>query len=325
MVFLLCVSCGASGFFDQCVAQEQGVDAPSASVLQEEDMVDEVHAGVSQGVLATAEWLDSFFDDRRVEGEANKSRLKLNFTGFAEEGELLGYDFKFRLRLAFPRTEDKLNLIISGDPEDDFSFDDESQRNIRARFEEGETDGGIAALQYFIKAARDRNISLKAGLRFKDITPVLFVGPRYRRSIALNDWTLRFTQRIRWFTDRGWDSSTRFDLERPLSERFFFRTTTEGIWKQEESGYFYNYRMLLFQPLSEKRSLSYEWNNFFQTHPDNRLQETNLRLRYRQNIWRKWLFFDVAPQAAFLKDRDFNISPGIIFRLEMIFGYIRES
>jgi hypothetical protein len=300
-------------------------DAPSSSAPQEEGMADEVHAGVSQSILATAEWLDSFFDDRRIEAEANRSRLKLSFTGFAEEGELLGFDFKFRLRLAFPRMQDKLNLIISGDPDDDLSFDDEAQRNIRARVEEGQTEGGVAALQYFIKAARDRNISFQTGLRLNGITPVMFLGPRYRQSIALNSWTMRFTQRIRWFTDKGWDSNTRFDLERPLSEQFFFRATTEGNWTQDESGYFYNYRMLLAQPLSESRSLVYEWNNFFQTEPDNRLQETNLRIRYRQNIWRKWLFFEVAPQAAFLKDRDFNISPGIIFRLDMLFGYSREG
>lgn len=320
-LFLLCVLSVSCGLPDMGIAQPQASDADSTAGQKENGMVDEVHANVSQRVLSTSQWLDSFFDATRYEAEANKSRLKLSVTGFAEESELLGFDFKFRLRLALPRMQNKLNLIVSGDPDDDPSFDDQAQRNIRTNIEEGRTEGGVAALQYFIKSARDLNISFQTGLRFDGITPVLFLGPRYRKSIPLEDWTLRFTQRIRWYTDDGWDANTAFDLDRPLSERFFFRVSTEGSWRQEESGYFYNFRTFLAQPLSERKSLVYEWNNFFQTEPNNRLEETNLRLRYRQNIWRKWMFFDVAPQLAFLRDRDYKISPGIILRLDMLFGY----
>lgn len=322
-VLLLCVVYGSSGIVGICAAPPKASDAKSSPVQKEKGMVDGVHAEVSQSVLSTSEWLDSFFDDTRFEGESNKSRLKISVTGFAEEGALLGYDFKFRLRLALPRLENKWNLVISGDPDDDPSFYDEAQRNIRSDIEEGRSDGGVAALQYFFKSARDLNISFKTGFRFNGITPVLFLGPRYRKSISLNDWTLRFTQRFRWFTDRGWDENTAFDLERPLAESLFFRASTEGSWRQDESGYFYNFRTFLAQPLSVRRTLSYEWNNFFQTEPNNRLEETNVRVRYRQNIWRKWMFVDVAPQLAFLKERDYSLSPGIIFRLEMLFGYFQ--
>jgi hypothetical protein len=322
-IFLLCVMYCAS--IDIITAQSQTSDAESSAAPQQKSMVDDVHDGVSDSVLTTAAWLDSFFDDRRFEAETNKSRLKLSLTTFAEEGDLLGFDFTFRLRLALPRLENKWNLIVSGDPDDDPSFDDQEQRNIRTNVQEGRTEGGVAALQYFIKSARDINISFQAGLRLNGFTPVAFLGPRYRKSIALDDWTLRFTQRVRWFTDDGWDSNTAIDLERPLSERLFFRASTEGSWSQVERGYFYNFRTFLAQPFSERRSLVYEWNNFFQTEPNNHLEETNLRLHYRQNIWRQWMFIDVAPQIAFLNDRDYDVSPGIIFRLEMLFGYYDEG
>ena len=47
-------------------------------------------------------------------------------------------------------------------------------------------------------------------------------------------------------------------------------------------------------------------------------------MRYRQRIWRKWLFFEVNPQVAFRNDDDFRNTPGIEFRLEASFGGLEE-
>ncbi len=280
---------------------------------------------MSGGVLATANWIDSFFDDNRIESEGSRTRFKVTFKTFTEEGELIGFDTRARLKLVLPHFEDKLQLIVSGDPDDDFDIENAPDRDIREEIGEKQDNGITTTLQYFLKETRRRNISFQTGLKISRFEPVVFFGPRYRQTIDLDPWALRFTQRLRWFTDKGWDSNTSIDLERPLLERFFFRTSTEGIWTQDKSGYFYNLRFLLFQPLSKKRTLSYEWNHFFQTEPNNQLNEMNLRLRYRQRVWRDWLFFEAAPQAAFLKERSFKISPGMIFKLEVVFGYYRQE
>ncbi len=309
--------------YPTCWAQSN--DSPEQDRIQNQTAIDGAHATMSKGVLATANWIDSFCDDSRIESEDTRTRFKVTFTAFSEEGELIGFDIKPRLKLVLPRFEDRLQLIVSGDPDDDFSNENAPDRDIREEIGEKEDNGVTTTLQYFLKETRRRNISFQTGLRISGFAPVLFLGPRYRQTIDLDPWALRFTQRLRWFTDKGWDSNTRIDLERPLLGRFFFRTSTEGIWTQDKSGYSYNLRFLLFQPLSEQRTLSYEWNNLFQTEPNNQLNETNLRLRYRQRLWRDWLFFEIAPQAAFLKERSFKISPGMIFRLEVIFGYYRQG
>ena len=66
--------------------------------------------------------------------------------------------------------------------------------------------------------------------------------------------------------------------------------------------------------------LRYEWINKFQTKPDNHLDEIVFKFGYRQRIWRKWLFFEIVPQASFPDDRDFEFVPGILFRIETNFG-----
>lgn len=307
-------------FAAECEDCESQSKMPNPSTEQQRSMVDETHAIVSRQILTTANWLDSFFYDDRLESESNRSQAKLTFASFIEEGNLIGFDFKARFKLVLPHLEDKVHLVVSGDRDDEDRFNEELQE-IRERSESQDNEDITAALQYFFKATREKNISLQSGLRLSGIKPVLFLGPRLRRTIDFDPWALRLTQKIRWYTDTKWYFNTLVDFERPIFERFFFRSTGEGTWSNDEEGYFYNFRFLLFQPLSERRSLSYEWNNYFETQPNNRLKDIYLRVRYRQNFWRKWLFYEVAPQAGFLRDTDFSISPGIIFKLELIFGH----
>jgi hypothetical protein len=39
---------------------------------------------------------------------------------------------------------------------------------------------------------------------------------------------------------------------------------------------------------------------------------------------RKWLFFEIVPQLSFPRERDFEAVPGILLRIEGIFGYLEE-
>jgi hypothetical protein len=41
---------------------------------------------------------------------------------------------------------------------------------------------------------------------------------------------------------------------------------------------------------------------------------------YRQSIWRRWLFFEIAPQVSFPESDDLDFTPGILFRIETIIG-----
>ena len=285
-------------------------------------MADDFQALISEKLRASANWLDSFFRDERTEIEENKTTLKLRFSSFSEEGEGADFNTRVRLRLVLPELEDKLHIEIigEGDPDKDATkkydnllerqgeIDDESDKNLNL------------ALRYFIKSAREKNISFNLGARLNDLTPVVYGGPRYSISKNFDPWLLRFTQEVKWFTDEGWESKTRLDYERSLTKDLFFRTSTAGYWYQGEDGYFYNVNFYLYQILDEDQALEYSWNNFFKTRPNHELYEIIVHAEYRKRFWREWLFFEVRPQIAFREEDDFEPRAGITLALEAIFG-----
>lgn len=303
---------------------EEPVEYPVDGISPQESIVvavvDSTHRIISESVTGTARWIDSFFSDPRIENEIGKSRLKVRFSLFAEEEEGTEYDVHTNLRLHLPVLEDRLHLLVAGDPEDENDFRAASGSEWHTPELADREEAVSASLRYYLIQTLARNVSLRGGLRLRSGTPTLFLEPRFRQSVPLDPWLFRFTQRFIAFTNGELQARTSFDLDRQLHSSLFLRTAAEGSWFSDEHGYFYSLGVSLFQPLDHWRVLEYSWGNAFQTHPHHRLEETVLRVRYRQRIWRDWLFYEVVPQLAFPREKNFSAAPGILLRLEMIFG-----
>ena len=289
------------------------------------DLVDALHGGISRGFLTSATWLDSFFGDERYEAEVNQSYLKVRFDAFREGSG--GMDYlrpNFDLRLVLPQLRHKTRLVISGDPNADVDLPSSQPGPPATQLAKGPDRNVTTALQVVPLDTKRSNFSIRAGVKLHDGKLELLLGPRYRYLVHYGPWDVRFTQEEIWTTDIGWQVRSRFDVERPLPKDLFFRTSLEGVWTENVHGYPYALSFLLRQPLDSDRALQYEWVNSFQTRPTDVLTEELFVFRYRQRFWRDWLFLEIAPQVRFPRDRGFEFTPGILFRLEMVFGDIRN-
>jgi len=298
---------------------------PSASESTDSGLVDTLHGGISRGFLTSATWLDSFFGDERYEAEINRSYLKVRFDAFREGST--GMDYRrpnFDLRLVLPQLRKKTRLVISGDPNDRDDATPAQPGGPGTNIAQTPERNLTTSLQYFPVETNRSNFSLRAGVKLHNGKLAVLAGPRYRYLVPLDPWALRFTQEFVWSTDQRWQSRTTFDFERTLPNDLFFRMTLEELWSENVIGYPYALSFLLRQPLDHNRAIQYEWVNSFQTHPTNELDEELLVFRFRQRFWRDWLFLEIAPQLRFSRDRAFEFTPGILFRLEMVFGNIQN-
>lgn len=281
--------------------------------------VDKGHAGASERVQRLGAWVDRFFADENYEAEVNESWLRIRLDSFSELYEGTDLDAKARLHLKVPALNKRLRfeILSPGEPDDLGATGGNDTGSPPPGAAEEKTS---AAVSYVYRALKERSIIARLGLNFDGYTPDPYVGGRYRELVSLNDdWNFRFTQRLRFYTLDGLESRTSLDFERALKEDMLFRTSLNGTWLQEYPDYFYSLGFALFRPLDEKSAVEYQVINSFKTDP-HRLDDITVRIRHRQKIWRDWLTFEVAPQVSFGDDRDFEPTPGILFRLEATFG-----
>lgn len=283
--------------------------------IEIDELVDETQEQATKVLLSAAQWFDSFFDDTRFVAEENRSRAKLRLeTSYHEED---GFDISpsIRWRIHLPKLEEKLNLVIfaSDDPDDpidsNVSSDPSSAQTVRSDF--------AAALQYFIKTTDKYNISTSFGGSFD----YLYAGLRYRYFKDFGKWQGRFVERIRYYTDDGWENYNSLDIEREFLDKYLYRNSAVLYIREDDDSLDHSISFSLFQFLNDTRALAYEWTNRFETDPSYQLADLILRLRYRQQGHREWLLYEISPWVNFPEDNDYNAQFGLRFTLEAKFGY----
>lgn len=282
--------------------------------------LDILHHDISQRLLATAVWLDSFFEDERVEKETNQSYIRVRYDVFQEESAEITVRPTIGVRLALPELEKKAHLIITADEPDSTANTPAPAGITGERIGKTDDRNVTTAVHYIFRDTEEQNFIMRTGAQFSDGSPVLFIAPRYRYFVPFTTWGFRFTQEAVWKTDTKWQVDTLFDLERQLPRGVFFRSSLGGTWLDGTNGYFYSLSFSLRQPFGPQHALDYSWVNSYQTRPVYELTEILLSVRYRQKIWRDWLFYEVAPQLRFSRTEHFKGIPGVLFRFEMFFG-----
>jgi hypothetical protein len=267
---------------------------------------------VSLKVDKTANWFDSFFDDSHQVAEDASTRVRFRPELFLRQEQGAKVRVKVAAKVNLPNLSRKMSLVIGGD-DGTGDFDNSLDDTL---------EGASIGVQAFGKQTKKWNLSLTAGVTLDDFA--LFAGPRARYLHPLGDSSqIRFIQIFRWFTNNGWDTRSRLDFDHVFSNGIFFRQTVDGrrrADKYDEEGFRTRVSTLVNQRLSNSSGLQYEWFTIFHTEPDSHVDSTTVALRYRKRYKYDWLFFEVVPQLAFEDEFDWDINPGIRFRVEVIFG-----
>lgn len=294
---------------------EQGEDIP---ILKQENelMLDKTQAEASVLLYEVSEWIDSFFDDGRFNEEENASRATLKLAVGYSKNDDVEIQPRLNVRLKLPKLSSRANLILEA--AEDSDFDDEDSPDNNFSDDHSDDDGGEfrVALRWFLTESDTSNVAFDAGGSWN----YLYGSFRLRTLQEFGDWQGRFTNRLRWYTDDGWENRATYDLEKRINDDFFFRATSKFNYYEEEDGFPHSQHFRLYQVLSSIQAISYETAFYMETEPSYKLSDLQLIFKYRQRFLRDWLMLEISPRATFPEkyDRDFN--PGIFFTLEASFG-----
>lgn len=293
------------------------------------DIAEEAHSWLSESLLRGTTNADNFFNDERYSWENNKSRVTLrsNFDFIGDHG----FEFKpqGKINLAMPGFGKRMRFITNEteDDENGVRESDENETNV--------------ALRYIALATRKYALSADLGISTRGSPAVQFFGrANLRRNFNLSEtWKGRLEDRLYWYNDSKWRNDFRWYFERELSEKFLFRSRTRFDFMQDRnSNVFPQQSFILYQMINNRTAIAYEAiaekvfaeNSVYDS--DEFLQSCGekcdhflLRLRFRQSIGYPWLFYEVWPTANWTEERDYEFSPSIRFRLEIVLGNLPKT
>ena len=279
---------------------------------------DSSHAVMNTVFCEPALWFDSFFGSDRVLEETGGTYVRWRNDFVQTEGQGSKFTTNLNFSVELPRISQRLSLTFEGD-------EDQELQDVLPGGETEDTSNSLGLRLDVKDTARSKfNISVSAKPRIR---------ARYRYTFPLsNESLIRFTQEIQ--NEKGINGArTRLDFEKAFLPVRLFRATTEGFIAEDFSGVDWSQAFSLFQRLSKKSSVSYEAGIVGITEPDSLVTNYRLGIRYRQNIHRDWLFFEITPDISWpvelSEDRETVVNDrhsvmSIIVRLEVHFANTRK-
>jgi hypothetical protein len=285
---------------------------------QESQWYDSAHAYMNTAFCEPAIWFDDFFASDRVFEEVGGSyvRWRNDFIQNEEQGSDFITNLTFSVEL--PKISSKLKLIFEGDQ------DQELQDVLPG--EPAEASSNTLGLRLDVRDTDRSNFNISVSAKPR-------IRLRYRYTYPFTDeFLFRFTQEVQ--NEKGVNGAlTRLDLEKAFLPLKLLRSTTEFTVTEDLAGINWAQAFILFQRITRKSSVSYETSAVGITEPQSVTTNYRLGIRYRQNIHRDWLFFEVSPDITWpvtlSEDREEVIEQrrsvvSFLVRVEVHFGNARR-
>jgi len=136
------------------------------------------------------------------------------------------------MTLKLHRLSSRALLIISAADDEDFDIENNPVNNRPSDHDNSKNSDLKVGLKQFLLEGEKFNISVDGGISWD----YLYAGARYRALQQFGSWQGRFTDRLRYYTDDGWENLATYDLETYWNEAWMFRTTTAIVLAETEDG-----------------------------------------------------------------------------------------
>lgn len=309
--------------FGAAAAEENSEPEPEA-LEPSRHVADRMRNSVDNAVQSAVRQIDSFFvNSEHSTFEDRKTRVRLRLNNDYLEHH--GWDIapKVKLHLVLPGLNERLRLVMN---------DDQGPDGDQAASADDEND---LALRWVGRQSTELGYSFDLGLRLKsgNLDPFVRVnaGTEYDLSAT---WVGQTTNRLYYYSRTGWRNDFRQYFNRGLTEDLLLRARTR-VQYFHENGYnpYLEQKFTLFHSLSDTRKLAYEVlyrkeaeedspfdENEILGEPQTSYESYQARIRYRQQFWRPWFYFELWPTIAWPEERDYDTTLAFRFRLEVNLG-----
>lgn len=290
-------------------AGQQNDALPSIKLLEP---LDTPRDFISQQVVNFADSIDAFFAGDRVYDELQESHIKIYIQQIHYEKRSPLYETKIKAKLAFPKTQKRLKLLIESEEDED---EDIPQESIVKATEESDQSVGI---RYIEKKTEKWRVHTDALLRFRsEIDTVARL--RIRRRFDQGAWIYNLSENIFWVSSEGLGETTKLNIDHSFAEKWLFRSATHAKWKHKYGYFKYGQDFLLFQNISKRKALTYQAG--IRAISEDRPHTVNyiLSARYREQVHKGWLFYEVIPAINYPIEERYKPVRSIALKLEIVF------
>ena len=288
-----------------------------------------MHGALYKSMCYTAVWFDGFFGSARFDDEYQATHGSFAVGALWDERDHWDPSVRFRVQMTLPRMSDRFSAFVGKVDPDEFVTEQRDDFDTLPRQFGREVDDDVLfGLGYRQPGQRGGYFDANVGTRFHDPDEP-YIKSTYRIAIPMFERNLlRLRETVFWEDSEGLGATTRFDLERLISDDFLARWTGSVTVTQETEGVRWLSHVTLFRNLGTGRAISYQVGITAESEREVPITDYGLRVIYRRTIFdRDWLFLELRsslawPRESLLENRKAVWGAGVA--VEMMFGERRD-
>ncbi len=293
-------------------------------------VIDEGYDLVNRQFIDLIGDVDGFFGGVAAGEDQNSSwaRVRLGVTDF--ESDSVDVRGNIKLKLVLPNTEKRLQLLLSTEDEDNLD-----SGNVRSGTVATSDNENISLALRFLQSVRSSgSFKLDLGARVRDDSGQAFLRfNATRRFLESGDGELRdlvLINNLWYFSSSGYENRLKLVYRQLLRSPYadFFQSVSEATWQEGERGARFVQTYAAFRKLDDRTHVGLEAIADLVTSPEpdsRRLASVEARLRYRQNLWRPWFYYEVTPRIRWEDEFDYSARLGIQLQVEAFLGSFQDK
>lgn len=294
---------------------------PQTQTADQFDSMESPRNYLSGKIANFANYIDRFFGGNRHYQESNQSVVQFDLTrvtGYGGDGKP---KLAARVNLKLPATEGRLRLLLETDPENNISAEPVPGSTVLRDKVVVPRSAALAA-RYATAEENQWHFSTDGGIKFP-IPVKPFVRARGSYSTPVGEWRLNAAESVYWFNTLGAGETTQFDLERIISAPLLFRSSSIATWLNDKQNFDLRQDLTFFHRLNDRSALRYQASAIGVSNPQLQVTDYVLLVFYRYRLHKEWLFYEISPQLHFPREKQYQSSPALSMRLEMLFDESR--
>jgi len=269
-------------------------------------LLDKTRDLLSNNLDYLANRVDTFFATERADDEFGRSTLRIRSLYHIREQEKGDSEINYRLNFRIPSLEKR----IKEGAEKIFRSDDPKEAPVSS-------DTPIPA-----RSRRDWYFNADLGIN-ASIPPKAVIRGRLRKNIIFTNWTHRFLEEVTYITEEdGLREETSFTSDYSLTANLLFRVINSKTWKVLSRQLATQHGPQLIHQLTERDGMSYSAtaHSIIEEEGPWILDNYRVIVRYRRDLYERWIYFDINTGLDFPKKYSFRRNPFVTFQLEALFG-----
>jgi len=267
--------------------------------------------------------VDQFFQNEKYLNETENTYIRVRVQSYLQTKD--SNDFKLKLRAQVPFSRSRKNLKIF--------VDDLTVENVNDVLQDAPNDDQLTpdiGIHYY---APIRKIQSRYSLGLSGIDP--FVKARYNMPIRVNEWLVDTVQLFEYSTDDKFEEETNFYIDRSWSQKSLFRILLHRSTHEERDGMDYYLSTQYFRATKKDAgygiaqsfygNTKYEYTvdksvELLETETFGGINSYVTTLSWRENIWRKWFYYEIRPSVSFERQYDYKPNYRALIFLDFYFG-----